>query len=626
MVGLRFILAVSKYLAPYKRLVLVLLFGLAFEATFETGLRYSLKYIVDVALPAKNLNTLLPLLALLGMGAALCTILCVLCDYLWARAGSLVMNDLKRELYNHLLHHPLELIARRPTGSVMNRFSADAGVVENGLVIALPAGVLALVGIGLAGSLLVHINGFLAALCFLGLVLCFLAPRAAEQPAQRASLRHREVEGEVAGRVQEMLTAQPVIKAFGLEGRLAGRFGQQLQTLLHASVRSSFLRYLVQRLPNLSFLLLQLMVLAVGAALAAVGQLSIGDLVSCQVLLLGLSAAVNNLTWVLPTLIDASASLERILVLLHEKSTLIDPPHPRPLPPMTRGLAFEGVSFGYTSGRMDLHDIDFVLPRGSFTAILGSSGAGKSTLVNLLLRFYDPTRGRVTLDGVDLRDVCQRDFRAQVGVVFQDVVLLDDTIRENIRLGLPDATDAQVEAAARAAEVHEVICRQPQGYDTPVGERGGRLSGGERQRIALARAMIRNPAILILDEATSALDPKTEADIVRTLRRVARGRTVLAITHRPALATHADMQFVLENGRLHPAPVNANPPALVGKEQPMTQLARADVRSKRKRLHRRVAKRRRFGPLTIEGCAASTVFASRSSEGTPRPSPITTSA
>ena len=252
MVGLRFILTVSKYLAPYKRLVLVLLFGLTVEAAFETGLRYSLKYVVDVTLPAKHLGTLLPLLALLGAGAVLCTILSILCDYLWARMGSMVMNDLKRELHDHLLHQPLELITRRPTASLVNRFSADAGVVENGLVISLPAGLLALGGIGLAGSLLVHINGLLAALCFLGLVFCFLAPRAAEKPAQQASLRHREVEGEVASRVQEMLTAQPLIKAFGLEGRLVGRFRQQLQTLLHASVRSSFLCYLVQRLPNLS--------------------------------------------------------------------------------------------------------------------------------------------------------------------------------------------------------------------------------------------------------------------------------------------------------------------------------------------------------------------------------------
>jgi ATP-binding cassette subfamily B protein len=422
--------------------------------------------------------------------------------------------------------------------------------VENGLVIWVPAGLLALAGLVFAAALLIHIQPYLAAISLVGLVLCFLLPRSVEKVAERASLRHREVEGEVAGRVQETLGAHPVIKAFGLEARQAGRFQQQLHTLLHASVRSSFFCYLVQRLPNVSFLLLQLVVLGIGGAMAAVDVLSVGDLVSSLVLLFGLSAAVNNLTWVLPSLIGASASLERIRGLFRAEKRLCDPANPRPLLPLSKGLAFEQVSFGYTPGRTNLHDVSFQIPRGAFAAFVGSSGAGKSTLLNLLLRFYDPGQGSVTLDGVDLRDVRQSELRARIGVVFQDVVLLDDTVRENIRLGLAGATDADVEAAARAAEVHDAILRLPQGYDTPVGERGCRLSGGERQRIALARALIRNPEILILDEATSALDPQTEAAIVNTLRRAARGRTVLAITHRPALAAHADLLFVLEKGRL----------------------------------------------------------------------------
>jgi ATP-binding cassette subfamily B protein len=460
------------------------------------------------------------------------------------------MNDLKRELYDHLLHQPVSEFAHERTGSLVNRFSADAGIVENGLVISVPAGLLALAGIVFSAALLLHIAPLLAAISFSGLVLCFLLPRAVEAPAERASLRHREVEGEVAGRVQETLGARSLIKAFGLEGRQAGRFRQQLQALFQTSVRSSFFCYLVQRLPNLSFLLLQLLVLGVGGAMAAAEQLSVGDLVCYQVLLFGLSAAVNNLTWVLPSLIGASASLERILGLLRAEARLSDPADPRPLPPLSQAVAFEHVSFAYAPGRTNLHDVSFRIPHGSFAAFVGPSGAGKSTLINLLLRFYDPGQGRVTLDGVDVRDVRQSELRAKIGVVFQDVVLLDDTIGDNIRLGLAGATDADVEAAARAAEVHDAILRLPRGYNTPVGERGCRLSGGERQRIALARALIRDPEILILDEATSALDPQTEADILSTLRRVARGRTVLAITHRPALAAHADLLFALENGRL----------------------------------------------------------------------------
>src|SRR5579871_3128348 len=329
MILLRFLIAVASYVSPYRRLVVALLFGLAVEAAFETGLRYSLKYFVDVAIPAHDLCTVLSLLGLLAAAGVFYTVICVLCDYLWARAGALVMNDLKRDLYDRLLHQPVGQFGHERTGSLVNRFSAEAGIVENGLVTSVPAGLLGLAGIVFAAGLLVHLSPYLAALSFIGLVLCFLLPRTVEGPAQRASLRHREVEGEVAGRVQETLSAQTLIKAFGLEGRQADRFQQQLHTLLQTSVRSSFYCYLAQRLPNLSFLLLQLLVLGVGGALAAVGQLSVGELVSYQVLLFGLNLAVNNLTWVLPSLFAATASLERILGLLRAESRLSDPSHPR---------------------------------------------------------------------------------------------------------------------------------------------------------------------------------------------------------------------------------------------------------------------------------------------------------
>ena len=553
MILLQFLLAMRKYVTPHGWLAGILVLGLAIEAAFETGLRYSLKYIVDTAVPAKDVWLMLSVLGSLALAALFYTTVCLLCDYLWARAGSLVMNDLKRELYDRLLHQQVGQFAHERTGGLVNRFSADAGVVENGLVISVPGGLQALAGIAFAVAMLIHLSPCLAAISFAGLMLCFLSPHAFEGAASRASLRHRDVEGDVVSRVQETVTAQPLIKAFGLEGRQAGRFRRQLHTLLQTSVRASFFCYLVQRLPNLSFLLLQMVILGVGGALAAMGDLSVGDLVCYQVLLIGLSSAVNSLTWVLPSLIEARASLERIFGLLRAESHLGDPIDPTPLLPVTQGLAFEHVSFGYTPERTHLKDVNLFIPHGSFVACVGASGAGKSTLTNLLLRFYDPTAGRITLDGADLREFRQSDLRAIIGVVFQDVLLLDDNVRENIRLGVPGASDEEVEAAARAAEVHDAILRLPEGYDTPVGERGCRLSGGERQRIALARALIRNPEILILDEATSALDPQTEADIVETLRRVAPGRTVLAITHRPAVATLADMRLILEDGRLHPA-------------------------------------------------------------------------
>jgi ATP-binding cassette, subfamily B, bacterial len=208
------------------------------------------------------------------------------------------------------------------------------------------------------------------------------------------------------------------------------------------------------------------------------------------------------------------------------------------------------VIFSYGGGQLNLDHVTFRIPAGSSVAFVGSSGSGKSTVLNLVMRFYDPHGGSVKLGGRELRGISLESLRASFGVVFQDNFLFNTTLRENIRVGKPAATEAEVQGAARAAEIHDFIVSLPRGYDTMVGERGGRLSGGERQRIAIARAILRDPSILILDEATSALDPATEAALNATLARVARGRTVVSVTHRLQSVTDASRIFVLDHGRL----------------------------------------------------------------------------
>jgi ATP-binding cassette subfamily B protein len=236
--------------------------------------------------------------------------------------------------------------------------------------------------------------------------------------------------------------------------------------------------------------------------------------------------------------------------MLAEPPTVTDAPDARPLPPFEHAIEFRDVTFSYTGAAPQLSGLSARIPRGAFAAFVGGSGAGKSTVLNLLLRFYDPTGGAVLIDGHDLRSVTLDSLRGQMGIVFQDSLLFNMSIRENIRLGNPGATDGQVVEAARMAELHEFVETLPQGYDTPVGERGGQLSGGQRQRIAIARALVRDPRILILDEATSALDPVTEAAIHDTLLRLREGRTVIAVTHRLTTVAEADVLFVLDHGRL----------------------------------------------------------------------------
>jgi ATP-binding cassette subfamily B protein len=236
--------------------------------------------------------------------------------------------------------------------------------------------------------------------------------------------------------------------------------------------------------------------------------------------------------------------------LLDQTSRIEDAPGAVALPRLQSEIVLEDVSFSYTGEQSQLRNLNLRIPRGCKVGLVGPSGSGKSTVLNLILRLYDPESGCVRIDGRDVREVTRESLLAQIGVVFQESFLFNTSIRENIRLGKQDATDAEVEAAARGAEIHDFIESLPQGYDTHAGERGGLISGGQRQRIAIARATIRDPAILLLDEATSALDPATESAILTTLYRLAAGRTMIFATHRLDSLADADIVFVLEDGRV----------------------------------------------------------------------------
>lgn len=543
-----FLKVITKYITPYKWLAVFIYARQILEAGFESGIGMSIKFIIDEAIVPKDYGLLVLILLLLGGGAVIFGCVSVIGDFCAARFGALVINDIRRSLFEHVQNLSMEFFGRRSTGDIVNCFLVDAEKVENGLVRGLSMTIFNLSHILFSGIFLFSLNWQLAILSCIGLTLCTTVSKGVVRRATKEGYYLRQKEGHIASVVEENLLSQSVVKIFGLEEAVTNDFSTHLNGFKRVYIRAKFLSYLVRKVPSLAFLLVQLVILGISAAMTYLNWISVGVLASYQVLLMDLGSTVSALTWVLPYVIDGVASMQRYDEIFSEIPQIKDAPDAVVLPRFTHEISFENVTFNYSQERGGIKNLSLKIRKGDFLLFVGSSGAGKSTIVNLITRFYDPDSGRILFDGIDLHSITVPSLRSQIGLVSQDVILFNCSVGKNIRMGFLAASDEQVESAAKAAEIHDFILSLPQGYDTSVGERGGQLSGGQRQRIALARALVRNPAILILDEATSALDPVTEADILATLERIASDRTVIVVTHRLNQAARADKIVVLENG------------------------------------------------------------------------------
>jgi ATP-binding cassette subfamily B protein len=410
---------------------------------------------------------------------------------------------------------------------------------------------LAVIGLILNVPTLFILEWQLALASMLALPLVMLGSRLFTPQASRSYIRLKREQAALASAVQENLKGQEIIRIFGLQNSTLTRLNRQLGDLYERTVHATFLSMLVGTSSSFGVVLVQLFVVGLGAYFAFNNYITVGTLVAFVALLADVSTDAYNLSKkVAPSLIAAGGGLQRIEELLNEPPTVTDAPKAMPLPRLASAIRFEDVGFSYTGQESILSHVNLTIPAGQFVAFVGPTGAGKTTMLRLIARFYDPTAGAVTFDGHDLRGVTQASLHDQMGAVFQDTFLFNASIRENIRMGKLDATDEEVEHAARAAEIHDFIAGLPDGFETQTGELGALLSGGQRQRLAIARAILRNPAILLLDEPTSDLDPATEAAINATLARLARNRTVITVTHRLSSVQNADQIFVLDHGHL----------------------------------------------------------------------------
>ncbi len=359
-----------------------------------------------------------------------------------------------------------------------------------------------------------------------------------------------EAESLANARAIDSLLNYETVKYFGNEAFEAERYDADLRRYEDAAVKTESSLAVLNGAQALVIAVGLTVVMAMAAAGVVAHKLSVGDIVMVNGWLLQLAIPLNMLGFTWRQIKQGVIDMEHMFALLDEHAEVQDAPHAPSLVARRGEVRFEHVSFHYNPDRAILDDIDFTVPPGRTVAVVGATGAGKSTLSRLLFRFYDVTHGRITIDGQDIREVSQTSLRAAIGIVPQDTVLFNDTIYYNIAYGRTSASREEIEAAARAAHIHDFVLSLPQGYATTVGERGLKLSGGEKQRVAIARALLKKPAILVFDEATSALDTRTEKIIQAELAEIARGRTTLIVAHRLSTIVDADRIVVLDHGRI----------------------------------------------------------------------------
>jgi len=514
---------------------------------FFTFFQMSIKLLVDYAIVPQQKEFLIAIIVSLVLGVLLSLITGVICGgYMYGSVKADIMSSLNLKLYTHLQKLSVDFFNRSKSGDILSRFNTDMQSVDQ-VVDQLPTGLSYLLSLLASAGLLFYLDWKLAVLTFIGLPLFLIVPKILERRAEKLNYRLKEEQAGISSAVQENFSSQIVVKAYSLQNLMVTNFRTTL-TGYNKAVKEAFSAdFLIMYTTNLGVNLLNVIILSVGAVMAYNNALSVGSLLAFNTTLINMTSLIGGLTWLIPKAVQASASMKRIQELLHEKPLVFDECD-KHLPPFRDEIQINNLSFGYKPEVVNLAQVSLTIPKGSYVAFVGSSGSGKSTLINLIMRFYDPSSGSITIDGFDIRQVTQDSLRAQMGIVFQENILFNTSIRENIRLGNPEASDGEVESAAQAAEIHSFIVSLPEGYNTHVGERGGMLSGGQRQRIAIARAIVRNPKILLLDEATSALDPANEAAINKTIKRLAGSRTVISVTHRLSSAKETDRIFIFDKG------------------------------------------------------------------------------
>lgn len=539
-----------KYYKPYMTLLIGVIIGTFAMAGLDLVFPVVVRNLIHEVLPHHDMHKLY-------MGSALLLALYILnfaiqyaVQYYGHVMSASIEHDMRRDLFAHIEKLSFHYFDNEKTGQLLSRITSDVTEISE-LSFRGPNDVL-LCGVIMAGTLVVMLvmNWQLALIIGTLLVAKSIHTIKVNKQMKSAFRRNRAKAGEVSARVEESLSGIRLVKAFAQESFELDRFCKKSIELRDTRFDSNKLIAYFSGSINFFTNFVNVVVILAGGFMINAGTLEISDFVAFLLYVNIFMRPVFRLTILAEVYQRGMAGFHRFEEIMHTEPSIKDPDHPVQLEKVEGHIDFKDMSFGYDPGRLILHHLNFCIPEGKTVAFVGETGAGKSTLVSLLLRFYEPTEGSITLDGHELNTFRQKDLRRKIGIVQQDVFLFGDTIAENIAYGREGATQEEIERAAKLAAADEFIRQLPNGYKTKVGERGVKLSGGQKQRIAIARVFLKNPPVVIFDEATSALDTQTEKKVQETLDQLAKNRTTIIIAHRLSTVRNADCIYVLDQGRL----------------------------------------------------------------------------
>lgn len=538
------------YYKPYKLILLLVLIGSCFSALLELVFPYIVRQMLNVEIPQKNLDELfywagiLVVLYLINFG------LLFAINYYGRVMSSGIENDMRRDLFGHMEKMSFRFFDNARTGQLLSRITSD--IVEISELTFKGPNDLLVCSISMLGTILMmlYLNPFLGSI--IGVLLLFKAVHSVfvNRKMKSAFRRSRTKSGEVSAQAEEALSGIRLVKAFANEPLELERFMRKSNELMHVRNESfgilSYFNGTITFFTNIT----NLVVLVCGGMMVADGQLPLSDFVAFFLYVNIFMKPVFRLLVFTEMYQRGMAGYNRFNEMMQHKVEIDDAPDAIESGEIKGRITFENVTFGYLEDKPVLKHFDLDIAPGEKVAFVGATGAGKTTLASLLLRFYEPTQGRVLLDGVDIRKYKQSYLRNHVGLVQQDVFLFSDSVNFNIAYGKIKASEQEIKQAAKLAAADDFISALPEGYETKVGERGVKLSGGQKQRIAIARAFLKNPPVMVFDEATSALDTKTEKQIQKSLDKLAESRTTLIIAHRLSTIINADRIVVLHNGEI----------------------------------------------------------------------------